>query len=378
VHRDSAELTKVVPSRALWEDWNEEARNEAPLTRPSVSVALATYNGATHLPEQLADLARQSHLPCELIVCDDDSTDETLAILQDFADAAPFPVQIHRNPVRVGYRQNFVRCAGLCSGDLVAFCDQDDRWSAQKLETVAGEFRNSETMLVFHNARVLRPTGAPVANLQPDEGREWGPLVGPPWMFALGFTQTFRRSLMQFDHLWPKSVDQNYEGEPLAHDQWYFFLASVIGTIVYLPDVLADYRQHEANTYGWRSIASTLLARISGEARRASQAIGHRLKAAESRASILEQAAEGANEPSKSRLRQGSEMYREYAQRYRYRAALYESRSYSERGRAFRQLLASHAYGKGAWRIGPLGLAMDCLLGLTGISSSPSPGGDRP
>jgi len=317
-------------------------------------------------------------LPCELVVCDDGSSDQTLDIIQDFSDSAPFPVQLHRNPARLGYRQNFVQCAGLCSGDLIAFCDQDDRWSSRKLETIATWFRDPETMLVFHNALVVSPGGAAAARLQRSyDIKQWEPLTGPPWMFALGFTQVFRRSLIQCDALWSKSVDQNSDGEPLAHDQWYFFLASVTGRIVYLPDVLADYRQHEANTYGWRGLLSTLLLRVAEETEDARRAVTRRLAAAEARATILRQAAEGAEEPLRSRLRQGSAMYGEFAQRYRLRAALYEGRSYRERGRAFRELAGAHGYGRGGWRIGALGLAMDCLFGLTGIGSSSSRDGQQ-
>jgi glycosyltransferase involved in cell wall biosynthesis len=46
-----------------------------------ISIALATFNGARFLKEQLASLAAQTFLPAELIVTDDGSTDETLAIL---------------------------------------------------------------------------------------------------------------------------------------------------------------------------------------------------------------------------------------------------------------------------------------------------------
>jgi glycosyltransferase involved in cell wall biosynthesis len=347
------------------------------VTLPSVSVALATYNGAAHLAQQLGDLASQSLLPIELIVCDDGSSDDTLAIVRAFATSAPFAVQIHPNPVRLGYRKNFIQCAGLCSGDLVAFCDQDDRWSPQKLEIIATQFQDPEIMLVFHNARVVSQTGAAVSKLHSNnEMKRWEPLTGSPWMFALGFTQVFRRSLVQFDALWAISVDQNCDGEPLAHDQWYFFLAFAIGRIVYLPDLLADYRQHGANTYGWRGFASSLLTRVPQETRDARRAIGRRLAAAESRATILQKAATGADEPLANRLQHGSEKYREFARRYQLRACLYGAHSYRNRARAFQQLLAAHAYGRDAWRIGPLGLAMDALVGLTGIGSPPSRGGE--
>jgi len=350
---------------------SEIPSNMDPTKVPTISIALATYNGAAHVAQQLGDLAKQSLLPCELVVCDDGSSDQTLDIIQDFADSAPFPVHLHRNPARLGYRQNFIQCAEKCSGGLIAFCDQDDRWAPQKLQMIAAQFANSETMLVFHNARVVGPGGSAAAKLQGgDQIEQWESLAAPPWLFALGFTQVFRRSLVQFDQLWPKSADQNCDGEPLAHDQWYFFLASVIGRIVYLPDVLADYRQHEANTYGWRGFFATLLSRSAEEAKDARRAIIRRLAAAEARVKILQEAAEQAEEPLRGRLLRGSDTYQEFAERYRLRAGVYEGRNYRERGRAFARLVAARGYGRGGWRIGPLGLAMDCLIGLTGVGSS--------
>src|SRR5206468_1809416 len=107
----------------------------------SVSVAMATFNGAAYIEEQLADLSRQSILPFELVVCDDGSSDDTLMILERFAARAPFPVRIHRNSERLGYRANFLKCAGLCRADLIAFCDQDDRWASSKLATMVACFK---------------------------------------------------------------------------------------------------------------------------------------------------------------------------------------------------------------------------------------------
>jgi glycosyltransferase involved in cell wall biosynthesis len=86
------------------------------------------------------------------VVTDDGSSDETLAILAEFATIAPFPVRIHRNTVRLGYRANFMQAAGLCSGSLISFCDQDDVWRRDNLEQVVAGFDDPDVLLVFHNA----------------------------------------------------------------------------------------------------------------------------------------------------------------------------------------------------------------------------------
>jgi glycosyltransferase involved in cell wall biosynthesis len=62
-----------------------------------ISVALCTYNGERFLPQQLATIASQSRLPDELVVCDDQSTDRTVAIVRDFAATVPYPVRVFEN-----------------------------------------------------------------------------------------------------------------------------------------------------------------------------------------------------------------------------------------------------------------------------------------
>src|SRR4051794_21844611 len=90
-------------------------------TGPLLSVAMATFNGETYLPEMLDSLAAQTRPPDELVVRDDGSSDATVALLEDFASRAPFPVRVLGGGVRLGYAQNFVATSRECSGDLIFF-----------------------------------------------------------------------------------------------------------------------------------------------------------------------------------------------------------------------------------------------------------------
>lgn len=335
----------------------------------SVSIALATHNGARHLSDQLADISAQTHLPSELVVCDDASSDDTLSIVQNFAVSAPFPVRIHHNPERLGYRANFIRCAGLCRFDIIAFCDQDDRWLPRKLETVVSCFADPDVLLVFHDANVVTEDGKSIATLFPTANGmiTHTPLSISPWLFAPGFTQLFRRSLLALDHWWEGSQDHNADGEPLAHDQWYFFLASVLGQILYVPEALAEYRQHGRNTFGWSKLSPALHLRVLREIKSARSSISRRVRAAECRTVILEQAAAGLDEPWKGRALRGASRYRELAARCRLRASLYEAGNYRQRASAFLRLIRAGAYGADPWYFGRMAFAMDTTVGLSGL-----------
>ncbi len=335
----------------------------------SVSVALATYNGGRHLPHQLADLSAQTLMPSEVVVCDDDSSDDTVATVEEFAASAPFPVRIHRNPVRLGYRENFMRCAAKCSSELIAFCDQDDRWPSHKLRAAADCFHDPSVLLLFHNARVVADDGRPIATLYPPSKptSRWKPLDGPPWGFSPGFTQVFRRDLLEFDDLWELSVDENADGERLAHDRWYFFLSSVLGSVQYLADCLADYRQHGHNAFGWRRFAPSPRALVSDRLNDAGGTIARRGHASENRAIILDRIAERLTEPSRGRALLAAGRFRKLAERCSIRAQIYEGDSLAKRAKALLNLLTTRAYGSDPWQFGAFGLAMDGLTGVTGL-----------
>jgi glycosyltransferase involved in cell wall biosynthesis len=218
----------------------------------SISILMATYNGSQFLEPQLESLAVQSMLPCELIVSDDCSTDNTIPIVQRFAKHSPFPVHIYKNRHNKGYRQNFIDATMLCTSRLIAFCDQDDIWKKDKLLLVSKRFTDESVLLCHHNANVIDNDGHLIDVLWPKGSfpNYSKPLTTGPWSFSLGFTQIFRRDLLWFGYLWPQSIDGNFSNERLAHDQWMFFLAPVFGRIAYVDQELVDYRQHDNNLFG--------------------------------------------------------------------------------------------------------------------------------
>ena len=106
-----------------------------------VSIALATYNGAKYLKQQLDSFQAQTCLPDELVVCDDCSKDNTVEILEEFKETASFIVIIIQNESNLGYTGNFEKAISLCSGNLIFISDQDDVWFNNKIETIDGNIK---------------------------------------------------------------------------------------------------------------------------------------------------------------------------------------------------------------------------------------------
>lgn len=214
---------------------------------------MATYNGEKFLRAQLDSLSRQNHLPDELVVTDDCSTDQTLMFLRDFQAAAPFEVRISVNERRLGYAENFLRAASQCKGDLIAFCDQDDVWMENKLERCIVEFDSQGVYLVAHSMfevdsdlKTIRHAPAMRKSCTISHGNE-----SPGLRWSLGCAEVMRREVIQaLLECWPADHEQysaQFERKLLGHDQIAYFVANGMGDIRFVAEPLIRYRVHGSN-----------------------------------------------------------------------------------------------------------------------------------
>jgi glycosyltransferase involved in cell wall biosynthesis len=325
---------------------------------------MATFNGARYIRQQLDSLAAQTHLPSELIVTDDGSTDDTLKILEDFASRSLFRVLVHRNEARLGYRANFLHATTLCKSDLIAFSDQDDIWDRRKIEKCMPLFDNPNVLLAYHNALIITAEGRTVRSLD-----DWvvpnlinPPMSVGPWPFVKGFTQIFRRSVPLLPELWEMSVDWNTR-QRMAHDQWFFFLSSALGSIAYVNEPLVLYRQHDANVVGARErehfTASARSSFINPSGRYA-----HLAYCADQCASILDSAKKKWTGSWHDHASTAATTYRQLAQLYAYRKTLYTAAETSRRFKAFMNILYSGGYANDRYKLGRKSLAKDAFLGV--------------
>lgn len=214
---------------------------------------MATFNGEKFLRDQLSSLSRQSHLPDELVVTDDCSTDQTLKVLKEFQTEAPFAVRLSVNERRLGYAENFLRAASQCKGDLIAFCDQDDVWMENKLERCLREFDSPTLYLVAHSMLAV-DSDLKTISYSPGIRKSFTVNQGnetPGLRWSLGCAEVMRRevihALLQF---WPADHEQyaaKFNLKLLGHDEIAYFLANGMGDIRFLAEPLIRYRVHGSN-----------------------------------------------------------------------------------------------------------------------------------
>lgn len=204
-----------------------------------VSIAMACYNGAAFLKEQLDSFARQTRLPDELVACDDGSGDATVEILRAFAATAPFEVRVERNEANLGFGRNFAKAFSLCTGDVIFPSDQDDAWYPAKVATMLEWLEaRPATLAVWHDAEITDEALRPVGVTKLAQIRAAG--MDPARSFVHGGCAALRREFLDFALPFPQ--------EFAAHDSWFGELAAYLGGKDLVPQPLILYRIHATNT----------------------------------------------------------------------------------------------------------------------------------
>lgn len=109
------------------------------IKQPLVSVILPTYNRAFLLPRSINSVLNQTYKNLELIVVDDNSTDNTKEIVKGLKDKRIKYVQHKNNKGAAAARNTGIN---LSKGEYIAFQDSDDEWLPEKLEKQMKVFEN--------------------------------------------------------------------------------------------------------------------------------------------------------------------------------------------------------------------------------------------
>ncbi|MBX3193997.1 MAG: glycosyltransferase family 2 protein [Microbacteriaceae bacterium] len=225
-----------------------------------ISVALCTHNGAEFVGEQVQSILRQVPAPDELVLGDDASSDDSVAIVERLvaehrAAGGTTELVVRRHDPALGVVANFADALGAVRGEFVALSDQDDVWRDGRLARALAAFdADPELLLVHSDARLVDAQGAPTGlallqALEATPGERAGLEHGDAFATLMrrnlvtGATVVLRRDLLDRGAPFP---------EGWVHDEWLAVLAAASGGLRLIPEPLIDYRQHGANQIGAR------------------------------------------------------------------------------------------------------------------------------
>ena len=103
------------------------------VTDKLVSVIMPAYNAEKYIKQAIESVVAQTYTNWELIVINDCSTDDTLQIASQCAQADS-RIKVLNNEQNIGVAKTRNRGLDLAKGEWVALLDSDDVWSADKIE----------------------------------------------------------------------------------------------------------------------------------------------------------------------------------------------------------------------------------------------------
>lgn len=203
----------------------------------NVSVAMATYNGENFLKQQIDSILIQLGEEDELIISDDHSSDQTIAIVENYIINDP-RVKLFFNSGK-GVTSNFDNAIKKTSKDIIFLCDQDDIWKSNKVAIIKEYYQNNpEILMIMSDITVvdndLNPT---IDSFYEFRGSRTGVLKNIIKNSYIGCAMSFRKELKKQILPIPKNVPM--------HDMWIGLVADSSKSALLIPEKLIYYRRHE-------------------------------------------------------------------------------------------------------------------------------------
>ena len=208
---------------------------------PMISVVMATYNGAQYLETQLTSILAQTYSNIEVVIVDDASTDETVAIVNKYLQMHA-NISLYCNEYNLGYIKTFEKGMILAKGAFIALSDQDDIWQLNKLAILFDAMNGYE--LVYSNSLLVDANGNSTSKKMSDIKNQINYtdcLMYTIGAWAPGHAMLFKKELVDRCMPFPAIV---------THDFWLGFVAACKGEVHYVDLPLVNYRQHASNAIG--------------------------------------------------------------------------------------------------------------------------------
>jgi glycosyltransferase involved in cell wall biosynthesis len=227
------------------------------MRQPSVSICIPTYNGARYLEECLESAIGQTHRNLEVLAVDDGSSDDTVSILQRYAQRDR-RVRLVQNPSRLGLVGNWNRCVEIASGDWLKFLFQDDVLHPTCVERMLAASQTSDQLMVVCRRNIVFDDVS-------ETTRKFYALYQTEESLEAVFASEVRVSPRSFSNAVLEHIRHNFIGEPtsvLLHrsaferfgrfnpdliskcDLEFWIRVGVSAGLVQVPEALATFRVH--------------------------------------------------------------------------------------------------------------------------------------
>ena len=125
-----------------------------------VSIIMPAYNCEKFIEEAVNSVFKQTYDSWELIIIDDLSNDNTVAIIEKLS-TRDNRIRFFRNEFNLGVSKTRNKGINMAKGDWIAFLDSDDIWSKEKLEKQIIFANNYKVNFIFTGSSFVNENSIP-------------------------------------------------------------------------------------------------------------------------------------------------------------------------------------------------------------------------
>lgn len=222
-----------------------------------LSVAMCTYNGSKFIKDQLNSIIEQSRKIDEIIICDDCSTDDTVAIINEYIEKYPDLIQLIQNKVNLRSTKNFENAILNCTGDYIFFADQDDIWDFFKVEKIIAKFEGNNLLEgIFTNGKLIDDYNETIPNTDMwdsfyffeknlDKPVDLLCLLKHHANMVTGATLCIKKTIVDLILPFPDLTKKKF-----YHDEWIALILASRNSLDYINEHLISYRIHSSQQIG--------------------------------------------------------------------------------------------------------------------------------
>jgi teichuronic acid biosynthesis glycosyltransferase TuaG len=137
---------------------------------PLVSVIIPAYNAADFLPFSIGSVIKQTYPNIEIVVIDDDSTDNTKSVIASLQSIHTSLRYIWQENGKQGKARN--RGIQHAKGEYIAFLDADDEWLPEKIERQIDQLKQHHADLVFSDGILVKTSEKSALCMLSESGTE--------------------------------------------------------------------------------------------------------------------------------------------------------------------------------------------------------------
>lgn len=220
-----------------------------------IDILLATYNSnLDFLKEQINSILNQTYKNISLIISDDNSSNiKVKEILKEY-EKKDNRIKLYLQEKNMGYIKNFEFLLKSSTANYIMFSDHDDIWYENKVELSFKELITKNLDLVYCNSKQIDEKG----NVIQENYFKYKnvPLINKKNHLAISRCIGIGCSQIVTKNVKEKMIP--FKKEVMAHDWLASFVANEGKGIGYIVKPLFDYRLHDTNVFGGRSLAQNL------------------------------------------------------------------------------------------------------------------------